>query len=222
MLESASKSNAGHAAIEPFVGVFAVSLTPPLLVDRAITVQESPGNSAFSDAASERAQLAADWEGARTAVFAQLLAGIGSFHDAEDVLQEVAVSVAKNYDSYDPARPFIAWALGITRNHMLMYFRRYHRNRLVFSDQLMAMIGRQLEKLAENPTDQRREALHNCINQLDERQRRLIEMRYSGGLSVNQIAESLEKSVAAVKGSLHRVRKALERCVNIRISKGLQ
>ena len=100
-----------------------------------------PNNSSAEIAANERAQLTADWERARTAVFAQLLAGIGSFHDAEDVLQEVAVSVAKNYGSYDRARPFVAWALGIARNHMLMYFRRYHRNRLVFSDQLIATIG---------------------------------------------------------------------------------
>jgi RNA polymerase sigma-70 factor (ECF subfamily) len=194
--------------------------SPP--VGKAIIVREPPANSALTDAASDRAQLAATWERARMAVFAQLLAGIGSFHDAEDVLQEVAVSVAKNYGSYDPDRPFVAWALGIARNHMLMYFRRYHRNRLVFSDQLMATIGQHLETLTENPADQRREALNKCISQLDDRRRRLIEMRYSSGLSVNEIAESLEKSVAAVKGSLHRVRKVLERCVNIRTSKGLQ
>lgn len=186
----------------------------------SIIVRETPTNRA-TDADSERAQLAANWEGARTAVFAQLLAGIGSFHDAEDVLQEVAVSVAKNYGSYDPARPFIAWALGIARNHMLMYFRRYHRNRLVFSDQIIAAIGQHLETFTENPANQRREALHHCMHQLDNRRRRLIEMRYSNGLSVNDIAESLGKSVAAVKGSLHRVRKMLERCVNIRASKGL-
>ena len=192
------------------------------LIEKAVIVRDSPDSSTFSNEANERAQLAADWEHARNVVFAQLLAGIGSFHDAEDVLQEVAVSVAKNYGSYDPARPFIAWALGITRNHMLMYFRRYHRNRLVFSEQLIATIGIQLETLADSPSDQRREALHSCIRQLDERQRRLIEMRYSRGLSVNDIADSVGKSVAAVKGSLHRVRKALERCVNIRTSKGLQ
>jgi RNA polymerase sigma-70 factor (ECF subfamily) len=92
----------------------------------------------------------------------------------------------------------------------------------VFSDQLMAMIGGHLETLAEQTADQRREALHDCIRQLDERRRRLIEMRYSRGLSVNQIAESLGKSVAAVKGSLHRVRKALEQCANRRANKGLQ
>lgn len=179
-------------------------------------------SSQLRDADSERAELAANWEHARTAVFAQLLAGIGSFHDAEDVLQEVAVSVAKSYSTYDAARPFVAWALGIARNHMLMHFRRNNRSRLVFSDQLMATIGQHLETLTEQPAEQRREALHDCINQLDERRRRLIEMRYSNGMSVTQIAESLGKSIAAVKGSLHRVRKVLERCASLRASKGLQ
>ena len=185
-------------------------------------MSEASRNPASADAASERAQLAAEWERARTAVFAQLLAGIGSFHDAEDVLQEVAVSVAKNYGTYDPSRPFVAWALGITRNHMLMYFRRYHRDRLVFNEKLMAVIGQHLESLSEETADQRREELHYCLNQLDDRRRRLIEMRYSSGLSVEKIAETLGKSVAAVKGSLHRVRKALEQCVRHRTSKVVQ
>jgi RNA polymerase sigma-70 factor (ECF subfamily) len=183
---------------------------------------ETPANPEWDDAAQERAQLAVDWERARTAVFAQLLAGIGSFHDAEDVLQEVAVSVAKNYSSYDSTRPFVAWALGIARNHMLMYFRRYHRSRLVFNEQLLVSIGDHLEAMADARADLRREELHNCINQLDDRRRRLIEMRYSSGLSLTEIAESLGKSVSAVKGSLHRARKVLEQCVSARTSKGLR
>jgi RNA polymerase sigma-70 factor (ECF subfamily) len=185
-------------------------------------VRDTPENSAFINEADERAQLAADWERARTAVFAQLLAGIGSFHDAEDVLQEVAVSVAKNYGTYDRSRPFVAWALGIARNHMLMYFRRYHRSRVVFNDQLMATISQQLESISESVLEQRREALHSCLNRLENRQRRLIEMRYSRGFSIVQIAEALGKSAAAVKGSLHRVRKSLQRCISLQRGKGLQ
>ena len=183
---------------------------------------EPPTRRTSVDAANERAELAGEWERARTAVFAQLLAGIGSFHDAEDVLQEVAVSVAKNYGNYDPSRPFVAWALGIARNHMLMYFRRYHRDRLVFNDELMNVIGRQIETLSRESTDLRREELHHCLNSLDDRRRRLIEMRYSSGLSIEQIAESLGKSVAAIKGSLHRVRKALEQCLRRRTSRALR
>jgi RNA polymerase sigma-70 factor (ECF subfamily) len=187
-----------------------------------VVMSESPSNPYPAEAANERGQLAADWERARSAVFAQLIAGIGSFHDAEDVLQEVAVSIAKNYGTYDPQRPFIAWALGIARNHMLMYFRKHQRDRLVFNEHLMGIIGRHLESLADEPADQRREALHKCLHQLDPPRRRLVEMRYSSGLSIVEIAESLDKSVAAVKGSLHRIRKVLERCVEIRITKAFR
>ncbi len=175
-----------------------------------------------AQAAQERGQLAADWEHARAAVFAQLLAGIGSFHDAEDVLQEVAVSVAKNYGTYDPQRPFVAWALGIARNHMLMYFRKNQRDKLVFNEHLLGIIGRHLESIVDEPADLRREALHKCLHQLDPPRRRLVEMRYASGLSVMEIADSLDKSVAAIKGSLHRVRKILERCVEIRTGKALR
>jgi RNA polymerase sigma-70 factor, ECF subfamily len=185
-------------------------------------VSKTTTNQARSDDADNRGQLAADWERARTAVFAQLLAGIGSFHDAEDVLQEVAVSVAKNYGTYDPSRPFIAWALGITRNHMLMYFRRYNRDRLVFNDELVNVIGQHIASLAKESIDHRREELHYCLNQLDGRRRRLIELRYSSGLSIDQMAESLGKSVAAVKGSLHRVRRVLEQCVRTRTNRVLE
>jgi RNA polymerase sigma-70 factor (ECF subfamily) len=187
-----------------------------------VVMSESPSNPYPAEAANERGQLAADWERARSAVFAQLIAGIGSFHDAEDVLQEVAVSIAKNYGTYDPQRPFIAWALGIARNHMLMYFRKHQRDRLVFNEHLMGIIGRHLESLADEPADQRREALHKCLHQLDPPRRRLVEMRYSSGLSIVEIAESLDKSVAAVKGSLHRIRKVLERCVEIRTTKAFR
>jgi len=190
--------------------------------ESSVNVSNTPFDPSSADAASQRGELAGNWERARAAVFAQLLAGIGSFHDAEDVLQEVAVSIAKNYGSYDPKRPFIAWALGITRNHMLMYFRKHQRDRLVFNDHLMEIISHHLETVSDEATDLRREALHRCLKKLDAEQRRLIEMRYSGSHSIVEIADSLGKSVAAIKGSLHRVRKSLERCVRTRTKSAIQ
>jgi len=73
----------------------------------------------MEEAASERAQLAADWERARTAVFAQLLAGIGSFHDAEDVLQETFLTVTAKAASFAEGTNFIGWACTIARFKVL-------------------------------------------------------------------------------------------------------
>jgi RNA polymerase sigma factor (sigma-70 family) len=116
----------------------------------------------------------------------------------------------------------MAWALGIARNHMLMYFRKHRRDRLVFSEELMGIVGRHLEAIAEEPADQRREALHKCLHQLNTNRRRLVEMRYSSGLSINEIAERVGQSTAAVKGSLHRVRKVLQKCVRLRTGRASQ
>lgn len=185
-------------------------------------MSDSGHNSPSTEQENDRGELAVQWERARAPVFAQLLAGIGSFHDAEDVLQEVAVSIAKNYGVYDPQRPFVAWALGIARNHMLMYFRKHQREKLVFNEHLMSVIGRHLETIADDATDHRRQALHKCLHQLDPPRRKLVEMRYSSGLSVVEIAENLDKSVAAIKGSLHRVRKILERCIEIRTNQAVR
>jgi RNA polymerase sigma-70 factor (ECF subfamily) len=189
-------------------------VSPQTSQDAEATVQGISTDDGSDDDSLQRGQLAANWERARMAVFAQLLAGIGSFHDAEDLLQEVAISIAQNYGSYDPSRPFIAWALGITRNHMLMYFRRYHRSRVTFSNELMATMERHFVAAAEAPVDPRREALHRCIGRLDDRRRRLIELRYSGGFSIEKMAAVLGKSTVAIKGSLFRVRRFLEECVS--------
>lgn len=162
--------------------------------------------------------LAALWESARAPVFAQLLAGIGSFHDAEDVLQEVAISVARDFGKYDPARPFVAWALGIARNKMLMYFRKQSRDRLVFSDEMLALAGSRLQQQSLRSGDGRREAIAHCIETLDPKRREVLRLRYGGDLSLAEIADRTDRSVAAIKGMMFRVRLALSRCVEKRLS----
>tara|TARA_R110002096_G_scaffold114989_5_gene249189 strand:+ start:1545 stop:1826 length:282 start_codon:yes stop_codon:yes gene_type:complete len=35
--------------------------------------------------------------------------------DAREIMQETAVALWRQFDSYDPARPFINWAMGFSR-----------------------------------------------------------------------------------------------------------
>lgn len=160
--------------------------------------------------------LARLWEQSRNAVFASLLAGVADFHRAEDLLQDVAVAVAENFHKYDRSRPFLAWVLGIARNHMLMYHRRNKSDRLVFSPSVMEQIN---NALAATPaTDSRREALRLCLQRLDQDQRRLVDMRYGGGMAIKEIADQLQRTQAALKTALHRVRSKLEACIRRRLA----
>src|SRR4051794_12552203 len=61
-------------------------------------------------------QLARLWTESQPVVAAFILSVIPDFHQAEDVLQQVAVVLVREFDRFDPSRPFLPWALGIARN----------------------------------------------------------------------------------------------------------
>lgn len=164
--------------------------------------------------------LAALWESARIPVFAQLLAGIGSYHDAEDVLQEVAIAVSREFASYDPERSFVAWALGIARNKMLMHFRKKRRDRLVFDEDMLDLVASRIEAAASSAGDGRKEAIAKCVEKLDAKRREILRLRYGTQLTLEDIAERTGRSVAAMKGLLFRIRRTLAQCVQERLAVG--
>jgi RNA polymerase sigma factor (sigma-70 family) len=67
--------------------------------------------------------------------------------------------------------------------------------------------------------DDRLAALQDCLAELTERNRRIIESYY-GGRTVQQIAEQLPASPNAVYKLLDRIRMALHNCVSLRLAGG--
>jgi len=170
------------------------------------------------DPDDSRAALAGHWEQARPAVFAFLTATIYDFHRAEDLLQEVAVAVASQYHEYDRNRSFLAWAMGIARNRTLLYFREQARDRQHFSDATVQLLSDAAARVAEDSNASQRDALRHCLTKTVGRRRRILDLRYSGGLSIAEIATQLDTTSNAVKIALHRVRLSLEQCIRRRVA----
>ena len=61
------------------------------------------------------------WTLAQPVVSAYVAAVVRDFRDRDDVLQAISVAVLEAFSSYDPARPFTAWAMGIARNQIGTY-----------------------------------------------------------------------------------------------------
>ncbi|MGI9465540.1 MAG: sigma factor, partial [Rubripirellula sp.] len=72
------------------------------------------------------------WMAAEPSVSAYVFAVISSFHDAEDLVQQIAQETARRFDQYDPERPFLGWALWITKSRVIDFYRQSSRDRLVF------------------------------------------------------------------------------------------
>ncbi len=163
-------------------------------------------------------QIARLWSAAQPLVSAMISSTVINFHDAEDLVAQVAETAVAKFDQYDSSRPFRAWAMGIARNVLLRYFERRAGDIHVYLDpEALSAIGNAHLEIADEAPG-RLVALRQCISGLRGKQQRLFEMRYFHDLKPDAIAEALGMSRNAVWVTLHRVRAVLMECVQRRLS----
>ena len=160
--------------------------------------------------------IAVLWTNAQPAVAAFVSSIVPNFQDADDILQQVAVAVVKNYDKYDTDRPFVAWAIGIAKNEVLMYRRKNAGSKVIFSEQAIQAIAEVHEEESHKFNDMKH-ALDSCIDKLKERAKLMLKMRYVSELSVSRIAQKLGMTQNAVYTTFHRIHVALRECINRRL-----
>jgi len=159
------------------------------------------------------------WARSQPGVFAYICATVPSFHDATDIMQAVALTAADKFPAYDPARPFTAWVIGIARYEVLRFLRARGAERLLTMDEDL------LNKLAEaterqlSTREPRHDSLTDCVEQLGDRPREVIRLRYEQGLKTAAIAEELGTTPAYVSIMLNRAYKKLRRCIEMREAK---
>jgi RNA polymerase sigma-70 factor (ECF subfamily) len=140
---------------------------------------------------------------------------LGSGSDAEDIAQQVFVRVWKNAKRYEPRAKFTTWLLKITRNLVFNELRRRSRHpqvplqadseeeeRPLKDDHAVAPDASLLEQELQ-------EAVDAAIGRLPETQRMAVILRRYDELSYEEIAETLDQSVSAVKSLLFRARTEL-------------
>ncbi len=151
------------------------------------------------------------WTLVQPVVSAFVGAIVRDFAARDDVLQEVAVAILESYDTYDPARPFQAWALGIARNQIRNYLRRQKRDLLTFDEKVIASLADTFDGIgAELRT---LDHLHVCVGKLDARALELLELRYTQDLKPAAIAARLQSTANNIAKALQRIRDSLRDCV---------
>jgi RNA polymerase sigma-70 factor (ECF subfamily) len=170
-------------------------------------MDDSPGIST-----AQARQLSVLWTKAHPIVSAYFRSCLWDFHQAEDLLQETAAAAAEKFTTYDPSRSFTSWVLGVARNKLLHYHRTHANDRHVFDDTA-------IKELADVYADMEPEitamhtALESCIDQVQGRPRKLLEMRYVRELTPARIATMTGMNANAVSVMLHRVRRLLRECI---------
>lgn len=161
-------------------------------------------------------ELAARWTAAQPVVSAYISSVVRDFHDSQDILQDVALLVSRNFAQYDPKRSFITWAIAIARNRVRDFWRETSVDRVVFDSETVDAIAAAFEGL-EPKFGPVQEALDHCLKRVQGKSLTLVKLRYESGLKASEIAIRVHATVSAVEVALHRIRLALRDCIQNRL-----
>jgi RNA polymerase sigma-70 factor, ECF subfamily len=155
-------------------------------------------------------------------VFNLVLRMVGTRAEAEDIAQEVFVTVFKSIDSFRGESKFTTWLLRIAANHSknrIKYLARRSTDKNGLdgaSEAHMADQGKAPLQGHIDAPDARLEAaeletmMQEAIATLDEEHRLLVVLRDIEELSYDEIAEITGLPEGTVKSRLHRARVALK------------
>ena len=143
---------------------------------------------------------------------------LGSRTAAEDLTQEVFITAYNRLDSFDRTQSFRAWILGIAANHVRNEIRRKSREKsrlVLYSRYLDAVTAKQG---ADDSLVNTSQALAECREKLQPAASAAIRGRYDEGLSLDAVAENLQRSVTATTQLIYRARLALRDCIEARLA----
>ena len=132
-------------------------------------------------------------------------------HQRDDIFQDVALILWKKFDQYDRGRSFGAWARGIAVRRVLQSFAGSKRIPVPLSPEAIEAVAAVYEE-AVSPLDEE-EALNHCLDQLPEKSRYLVAMRYERGMKLREMADYLCRSLDSVHKALSRIRVGLRKCI---------
>jgi len=170
------------------------------------------GNSRWRDDAERNKQLMLLLTQHQRRIFSYLYTLVPDRHDAEDLLQETNLVICEKFAEFEPGTDFVAWACQIAWWRVRAARQKYARSKVVFDDTVLEAVAHTALEMRYE-TDQRHEALEQCLKKLHPRDRELVLSRYEPGCDVKAAAQRSGRSVLAAYKALGRIRKLLLDCV---------
>lgn len=166
----------------------------------------------------ESSELARQFVQHRDLLYGYILALTRDYNLAEDILQDVGVSILTEAKRGMGPEAFIPWARGVARHRVADQYRRLatRRRHEIHFEGFADAVDLAFAEHAPAPEDNQHQLtlLRECLDGLTAQVRTIIDLRYSGRRSIDEIAASLSWTPASIKVALSRARRTLADCVS--------
>ena len=134
---------------------------------------------------------------------------------AEDVFQEVSLAACGSREQIDSVETLPGWLRIVARNKAVAAIRKQQSSRaLVLDNATLDLLEADWERIDYGSAFcSRSDRLEWCLQQLPEKSRILIDLKYRENLSGSQIAGRTSRSINSIYMALVRIRAALGRCI---------
>jgi RNA polymerase sigma-70 factor (ECF subfamily) len=134
----------------------------------------------------------------------------------EDILSDIAIVVALQWDEFDRERPFAPWARGIARRVALKAIARRGRWQLGLPEDFLESPGADIDALYEQREAAARERLlMTCLEQLTPHTQELVRRRYFDEQRLPEIAQQVGITMGALYTAYCRIHRRLQRCMTL-------
>lgn len=131
-----------------------------------------------------------------------LAKGLARPDDADDIVQEILISVHKALNTYSPDRPFMPWLMAIVHYRRTDYLRQHYAARKNVTVPVESV------ELPDDVTDTGFAAeyrdVEKALGSIPDTQREVFELMKLKGYSAQEVSDKTGMSVSAVKVSVHR------------------
>lgn len=152
-------------------------------------------------------------------LYAFIVSILPNLTDAEDVLQETCVVLWEKFDDFTPGTNFLAWGCRIAHFKVLKFLERQYRGPLRFTEATLDAIAADAIQMTQQ-VDARHQALAECMNKLDKKDRDILRRRYQKDATARDVASQLGRSASAIYKSLSRIHDSLFDCIRRKVAKG--
>jgi len=154
--------------------------------------------------------------GQRGMLLGYILSIVRDVHLAEDVFQEASPVILKKGLQLKSDKEFAPWARKVMRLQALNALRKHNRGPELMEPAVLDLVEQDWAK--QDEPEQPLSALRACLEELPEKARRLIELRYVAGIPGNALAARLQQPPNTIYVALSRIYRILSACVKRRVA----
>ena len=152
-----------------------------------------------------------------TLVFRLALSIVGDQDEANEITQETFLSALRSLRSYQEKQSLKAWLYTIALNHSRSHLRKQkivERLRTTLTSIFRVDAQKQGSPEETVMQNEKEAQIWRSLNQLDERHRIVVVLRYFHELSVTEISEILSVNEGTIHSRLHTAREKLRNALN--------